>query len=209
MKRLLLILFLIVSVALLAPTPSAQFTSGFRDFLRADQDDTTSGVLTVGGLRSDGDVWINYDGPESDGAFYFYENGSPTGAYLKWDDTQGRFMLSHHITADGFISNNNVTVGGVVYVHYGGPEGDGYLYFYEGGSMTGAHLMWDDDPGTFAFNQPLSVTGDITVTGTVDAVDVAATAALFDTNYAQITLATVLGAVDLGGQERGSVESGL
>jgi len=32
-----------------------------------------------------------------------------------------------------------------LYVNYNGPDGDSYIYFYDGSSATGAHLMWDDN----------------------------------------------------------------
>ena len=199
MKRSLLTLFLIVSVALLAPTPSAQFASGFRDFLRADRDDTTSGELTALALKSDSNAWINYDGPEGDGIIYFYENSSPVGANLRWSDGVAAFEFSHKTVVGDFVSNADARAGSNVYVNYNGGDGDAFLYFYEGASETGVHLKWDDVSARFEVSAAFDVTGDITVTGTVDGIDVAVTAALFDTNYAQITLATVLGAVDLGG----------
>ncbi|KKL15770.1 hypothetical protein LCGC14_2502290, partial [marine sediment metagenome] len=38
-----------------------------------------------------------------------------------------------------------------------GADGDSYLYFYEGGSATGAFLKWDDGPGVFSMNKGLNV----------------------------------------------------
>jgi hypothetical protein len=45
---------------------------------------------------------MKYNGPDGDQYIYFYE-GTPTGAYIKWDSTLNRFVFSHPI--DGSISD--------------------------------------------------------------------------------------------------------
>jgi len=43
--------------------------------------------------------YIKYLGPDGNQYIYFYDGGSPTGAYIKWDDALGRFIFSHPIQA--------------------------------------------------------------------------------------------------------------
>jgi hypothetical protein len=47
-------------------------------------------------------MYMKYNGPDGDQYIYFYE-GTPTGAYIKWDSTQNKFVFSHPI--DGSISD--------------------------------------------------------------------------------------------------------
>jgi hypothetical protein len=60
---------------------------------------TTAGVLTATGavvgseLRSNTDIYVNYDGPDGDSSLYFREGASSTGARLYWDNTGNRFIL--------------------------------------------------------------------------------------------------------------------
>jgi len=42
---------------------------------------------------------------------------------------------------------------------YPNPDEDGFLYFFEGGSPTGAHLKWDDVDDRFEFSEALFVNG--------------------------------------------------
>ena len=70
-----------------------------------------------------------------------------------------------------------------------------YYLPLSGGQMTGSIIGTD----SLNLDSGLYINDDITITGTVDGVDVSVLGGRFDTNYAEITLATVLGAVDAGG----------
>jgi len=61
--------------------------------------------LTVRGYTSmtgncivGGNLNINNEGPEGDSQVSFYEAGANAGAYLKWDDAPGTFVLSHTLS---------------------------------------------------------------------------------------------------------------
>lgn len=48
-------------------------------------------------LISNGNIYVNYNGPDSDSYLYFYENGGPAGAYLMWDDDPGEFKFNQKV----------------------------------------------------------------------------------------------------------------
>ena len=50
------------------------------------------------------------------------------------------------------ITNN------LFYIKYAGPDGDQYIYFYEGGSPTGASIKWDNTLQRFVFSHPVEAT---------------------------------------------------
>jgi len=124
-------------------------------------------------LYTDGDIYINYDGPDGDSFLYFYENSSDTGAFLQWSNGDGSFHFSHALAVPStiIIYSDFTTTAGSVYVqagdikvdeniyinYYGPPNDEAYLYFYANASETGAYLMFDQDPGTFKFNQSLDM----------------------------------------------------
>ena len=64
----------------------------------------------------------------------------------------GTVEVSGSLSVDGSIRTNSG-----MHINYNGPEGDSFLYFYENSSVIGASLMWDDNPGEFVLNQPLSM----------------------------------------------------
>jgi len=43
-----------------------------------------------------------------------------------------------------------------LYVNSSGAEGDGYIYFYDGGSAIGQYIMWDDSETKFLFSGTIS-----------------------------------------------------
>ncbi len=49
--------------------------------------------------------------------------------------------------------------GNYIYLNDGGPDGDQYIYFYEGGSGTGASLRWDNSATRFRFNKTVAFDG--------------------------------------------------
>ena len=231
-----------------------------------DLGNTTDQDITAANLKANGDIYVNFDGPDGLSYVYFY-SGTTTGASIKYDYANERFEFSHGCLADtnfraqtasgasanarGFIltaasqsflygtqylarygfgghtisandpdvagirtyissiygiglftnnkqrvfvrqggnvgvncndaaetldisgtvrargilkANTDVYVGDNLYVNYGGADGDSYLYFYEGGSNTGAYTKWDDTAGRFETSHGLHVSGQLECT---------------------------------------------
>ena len=116
--------------------------------------------LKAGGdLKAGDNIYINYDGADGDSYLYFYEGGSATGAFLKWDDGPGVFVFDHGISTT--IGNStfvgDVRIGDRLFVNSNGPEGDGTIFFYEGGAEGGAALWWRDSTTNFELSHFLVV----------------------------------------------------
>jgi len=83
-------------------------------FLRSDASDQyTSGILTLNAgttlningtfnVNSD-DIRMNADGPDGDSIIWFYENGSQSGEFFYWDDSEDRFVLSDDLEMSGTL----------------------------------------------------------------------------------------------------------
>jgi len=113
----------------------------------------TASVDVVGAeVKSNGHMYINHNGPDGDSNLYFFDSSSPTGAFIRFTNGTNSFDMTANIRATQNLWSDND-----VYVNHNGPDGDSFLYFYNGSSATGASLMWDDSPGTFKFNEPLDM----------------------------------------------------
>ncbi|KKL14371.1 hypothetical protein LCGC14_2516350, partial [marine sediment metagenome] len=116
-----------------------------------------------GDLKAGDNIYINYDGADGDSYLYFYEAASATGASLMFNDGAGIFTFNHGLST----SAGNVTFAGDlrvsdrIFVNYNGVEGDGWIYFYDGGAEAGEHLKWDDTDDQFEFSNDLKVFGQI------------------------------------------------
>lgn len=111
------------------------------------------------GIRTNGNFYANYDGPDGDSYLYFYEGGSATGRHLKWDDSDNQFEFNYSVFSAGSITADwHLMSNGNIYANRNGPDGDSYLYFYEGGSATGASLMFNDSLGIFRLSHALNMT---------------------------------------------------
>ncbi len=132
-----------------------------------DNGNTTTNEIIAATLSSNGNIFINKDGGEGDSYLYFYDGILPTGRHLKWNESGGRFETNAtlYVTGDIFASSNIVSYGNI-YVNYNGGEGDSYLYFYENGSPTGAHIQWDDSADSFAFSDGIDINGTVKVLST-------------------------------------------
>jgi hypothetical protein len=137
---------------------------------------TFSDALQASTLRSAGNIYANYDGGDGDSALYFYEGGSSSGRYLKWANATNEFQLNDKLAITGDLDVSGITYGvgdirtdGNVYVNYAGPDGNSFLYFYDGGNPSNAYISWSDSLANFLINKPIYVIGDATVTGTVKA----------------------------------------
>lgn len=114
------------------------------------------GVVQAANVRSYGDVYVNYNGPDADAYIYFYDGTSTTGQHLRWDDSPGQFEFSDALYVDGNIrSNNSLLADSNVYVNYDGPDGTSVLYFYEDSSPTGASLQFVDGSNEFKMDHRL------------------------------------------------------
>ena len=81
------------------------------DNLRADSAVVAQGVVVCANMRSNQNVYCNYDGPDGDSGLYFYEGSSTTGAYIKWDDNPGEFLINQDVNVSGDLSANSVDAG--------------------------------------------------------------------------------------------------
>jgi hypothetical protein len=48
-----------------------------------------------------------------------------------------------------------------LYLNSDGPEGDATIYFFDGGTSTGARMRWDDSESAFQFNRSLRSSGSV------------------------------------------------
>ena len=164
------------------------------------------GALTAANVRSNNNIYANYNGPDGDSNLYFYDGGSSTGAYLQWDDSAGRFRFSTtiYVNNDIIAADDIVAVGNIqsqsdmqargnVYVNQNGPDGDSYLYFYENSSDTGAYLQWNDTAGAFDFSHELRVNGATVLLEAVESVTAGTGIALSSTT-GDVTIAVTLSA---------------
>ena len=127
----------------------------------------------AGQLYGRGNVHVNYGGPDGDSYIYFYEGGSSTGSYIRWDDSENEFYFNKNvrilgllecdsnITGANIVSDDEVRAGGDFHVNNDGPEGDGFIYFYDGGSRFGEYLQWDDSADYFQFSNDLRISGNL------------------------------------------------
>lgn len=153
------------------------------------------------------------------------ETGSAAGTPLlvfNYGPTFNHKMTVDSLTADSIEAEQMIATAqmraecdfhaeGNIHVNKDSTAADAAIYFGDDDEVASIH--WDDANDRFELSNTLFLNGNVALSGTVDGVDVAAfdadvaadsadwnaAADKFDTNYTQITLATVLGAVDIGG----------
>ncbi len=130
----------------------------FEDYLRADVSDVSAGRITAQELATSTDLFVNPGGPDDDGFIYFHDGGSDTARYLRWDSIGDRFRLNDELIVEGQLHANEP-----VRVNADGPEGDGIVYFWDGGVYFGEWLRWDDSANAFATSNDINVNGNIKV----------------------------------------------
>jgi len=54
-----------------------------------------------------------------------------------------------------------------VCINFDGPEGDGYLYFYDNSQKKAENIRWDNDPGRFHLSDNVYVSGILTTASTI------------------------------------------
>ena len=137
------------------------------DMVRA-QNNITTGYLFANTVSASGNFFgINVDGPDADSWIYFYDNASPIGQWLKWDDGDNRFELSTDLYVQGdIIASGNVSVSFLGLTDtpgsYAGYSASGVrvntgmtgLEFYDtggtGGGGSTTFLGLTDTPGTYS-----------------------------------------------------------
>ncbi|MBN2127238.1 MAG: hypothetical protein JW703_02480 [Candidatus Diapherotrites archaeon] len=130
-------------------------------------------------FMSYGNIYINYDGADGTSYLYFYEGSSPTGEYLRWNNTTNLFDLSDDlsitgtltssstITASSTITGANIVSNANSYINYDGGEADSSLYFYEDSSATGEYLKWENSTDNFLLSDDTNVNGVLTVSSNI------------------------------------------
>lgn len=119
-----------------------------------DNGATTTNTIEAAGLRSDGNIWMNYDGPDGDCYLYAYDASSESDEWLKFANTADRWELSNDLYVTGYV----YATGTNIRINYGGPNSDSYLYFYHNGT-AGAYLKWDEAVDGFETSHSLNVVG--------------------------------------------------
>jgi len=124
------------------------------DWTSASDNLSTSGTITsTGDISTDGNVYINASGPESD-AFIDFFKGVGT-ARISWDSTNTRFNLNRQLSVDTSIE----TPGYIIIDNDGSLGEEAYLYFFDGGQYL--KMRTDED---FEMSQDLVVPSLITDT---------------------------------------------
>lgn len=126
-------------------------------------------------ILSRGNLFLNFDGPEGAAGIYFYDGVSETDESLVWNNTDDRFVFSNDLYVSRHIDAlGDIRAGDDLYINSDGPDGDGYLYFYET-DLKGRYLKWDDADNRFEFNDQLSMTSNkiVNVADPTDNQDVA------------------------------------
>jgi len=104
-----------------------------------------------GNLKTVGDMYFNAGGPEGDGAFYFYEAGGSQGAYVKWQDSTARFLVSHQMRVGGHVfADRNIGV------NTSASDNDAVIVFYKPSSGA-EYLKWDKTQTRFELTDTLSM----------------------------------------------------
>jgi len=155
-----------------AATPYAQNAeriSGLTSsqLLRSDASGSIAGDLSVAGILNatqvtseelalnGNDLTLNANGPAGDSNIFFYDSGSPTARYLRWDHGETRFAFSSVVTAPDFYSDDDI------FLNVDGPDGNSYINFYKGGNLIAERFFWNDSLSRFELTDDLKVTGEL------------------------------------------------
>ena len=116
-------------------------------------------LYVTGNISTSGNAYINYDGIDGNSHLYFYDNSSPTGAYIQWLESSTRFHLSHNLsTAGSFFSYTDMYVGA-------GGTNQPTAYFYDEADAWGGWIQFDTNTAVegskFTFSDPINI-GDST-----------------------------------------------
>jgi len=126
-----------------------------------DRGNTTDQDITAAHLKSNGNVYVNHDGPNANSYIYFYANGSPTDRYFKWNDAFDEIVagvgLSGQIrSTNNIYAEDDIKAGGDFYLNYAGLAQDAIIYFYKPGAGNET-LRWNRTTTRFEFSDDLYV----------------------------------------------------
>lgn len=123
-----------------------------------DNGATTTNDVTAASFRSNGPMYINFDGPDGDSYLFFYENSAPNAEYLAWIDADDNFLLSDSLEIDGRLKVDSTQL----YMGYGlGGDASQTIYFFDGGSQTGEYIRWADANNWFYFSNDIYINGEL------------------------------------------------
>ncbi len=98
----------------LASVPYAMRAAGLlgssgSEFTYSSVDDTWGGSFSVRAneIRSNGHMYVNYDGPEGYFNVCFYAGGAPCGAVLQWQNDNDRFQFSNDVHVLGVVTSTS------------------------------------------------------------------------------------------------------
>ena len=95
-----------------------------------------------------------------DQSIYFFEDDSPTGEFLRWDDSVDRFALSDDLSVQNslFISDD-LNVQNSLFI--GAANSDHSIYFHAKNSSAGEYLKWDASEDLFEVSDSLRIQGNV------------------------------------------------
>jgi hypothetical protein len=115
----------------------------------------TTQDIRISNVFADDYLYVNASGLNTDGFVYFYDAGAADNEYLKFDDSDDRFELSNDLYVGGVLR----VAGANAYMKQAGPDGDQFLYFYDGGSTINEWMKWDDGSDRFEFSNDVDING--------------------------------------------------
>ena len=173
-------------------TTGALGVSGSTVFGDDEDNDTTT---VVGDLFLWNRLFVNYNGIPGDDFIYFYSNGSVSGSYLQWDDTNSQFVFSNALDVSTHLIHNvvdpvaNQDAATKKYVD----DTMGAITFTEVDTLDSVTTRGNTTSNTIVINASgssfqaildtgdLDVWGNITVDGTVDGIDISSFASAVQT----------------------------
>lgn len=103
------------------------------------QDLTDVNLFEAETIRSNGHIYVNYDGPDTGvGSVYFYEDGSPTGERLYFDNSWDAFRFTDAVYAEGYFISTDGVMAAAYYPYWSGGD---YLKF---GNYAQASMLYID-----------------------------------------------------------------
>ena len=76
---------------------------------------------------------------------------STSGVSLHYD------WVNNYFNFDSDLHVINLKADSNIHINNSGPDGDSFVYFYDGGSPTGQSLQWDDSENEFSFSADITV----------------------------------------------------
>ena len=140
---------------------------------------TSTGTLGFGNDNDSLEAWLSYDassyymdfGVEGDYAMRLFSDElafgqehtistasgdlhvSPADNLLIWSNVGiGVTATTNALQVSGNIRGSTLRSDAAVYINYDGPDGDGYLAFYDGGDIAGKYIMWNNSTDQFEIN---------------------------------------------------------